>query len=230
MKKIFILFIFQLFFASANYAQTKEIDTIRLVQNYVYNQIKNSFTVKGIELLPGLQIMDFLNIALSKGLKKEEYYNLIYEQTGMYELVGTFYGYDNCKIWVIPIGDNKQYLGSVGISFPQMDSFDILKSLYDNLKYSLSKKYYLYESTEIFYDDYVNSSNSNQLKLSALADKNGKFESRFYVSEKEGSAILGDLTLCIRPYKTDQQYFEISLLYHAPDYFIYKYIKSDDDL
>ena len=223
MKKLLILlFTFYSFVINAQ-SYTTARDIVAL-------EINKFLTVKGIELKPNMLMKDMLTALESKGFEKTVLFEYIKELYGGYELNGPFYSY-SCRTKVLPISSNKEIVGLVNISFPNGSSFKQLKALYDNLKSSLSGKYFLHESIEKFDDDLINEKGSDFLKMNALSKDEGTFKSIFYVSEEEKSLLLGQVVLTISHiYVNYEHEYFVSLSYCTSDEILEQLKSSNEDL
>lgn len=200
-------------------------------RNELEQSIKKYLTVKGLELKPGLKMDDALRYFESKGFSKTEYFDYAKETFNIYDLEGSFFNYSKCGVKISPLNENKNIVSMIAIHFPDADSFKRLKEEYDELKASLSEKYYLIRNTESFDDDYVNRSTSDYLKLNALSNNECKFESTFYISENPYSFLLGQIILSIATLKVDYHTtYYVSLLYITPDSALEYTSAKEDDL
>lgn len=231
MKKLFSLLILLHIACFTAFSQTHN-DSIVLLRDLVAQRTGKFLTVKGIELKPGLKMADMLKMLIDKGFRKAELYEMGKEKLGVYLLEGPFFNKHNCALKIIPIASKKEYVSMVGIEFPESNSFKQLKSVYDDLKASLSKKYYISTCYEKFDEDFVNKSSSDFLKLSALENNAGIFETRFYVSEDPVNLLLGQVVLSISHVEDGygKTKFYVILTYTTSDEVVEQLKSHDDDL
>lgn len=231
MKKIFSLLFLLYISCLTAYSQTHN-DSIVLLRDLVAQRTGKFLTVKGIELKPELKMADMLKMMLNKGFKKSDLYEMGKERFGVYLLEGPFFNKHNCAVKIIPIASNKEYVSVVGIEFPEANSFKQLKSVYDDLKASLNKKYHVGSCYEQFDEDFVNTSTSDFLKLSALENNAGKFETRFYLSEDSISMLLGQVVLSISHVEDGygKTKFYVLLSYTTSNEIVEQLKSHDDDL
>ena len=229
MKKLLLFLIFLPLLVNA---QPKlDAQAYKDYRDKVASEIGHYLTVKGVELKPGLEMKTLLNIMESKGFSKSEYFDYAWEDRKAYELVGSFFSHEGCSMTIIPTSSNKDVVGVVSIKFPNETSFKRLKEIYDNLKSSLSKKYFLHESTEKFDDNYIERTTSDNLKLLALANNEGTFKSVFYLTEDPSSLMLGQVVLVISHIKVKyDNFYYVSLNYCTSDNVLEQLISSEEDL
>lgn len=194
-------------------------------QVYTSKAGQEYLTVKGLELKPGLTMYETLKHFLAKGFKKSEDFDLFKDKLNVYILEGSFFNFSNCTINIIPTSNDKNIVRMITIEFPERESFKSLKEEYDNLKLSLSDKYYLYECTEKFDNDYVEKSSSDFLKLHAIEKDEAEFKSRFILTNEVLSALNGYITMYISCFNRKNR---ITLTYSTPDSVTEQRQKSDD--
>lgn len=228
MKKIALMLVMLL--ATATTFAQEEVDFDLAIKN-VAAQIGKYLTVKGIELKAHTKMMDVYKILKEKGMKESEGFEYMLNKYGVLELKGTFSGYNNCRAMVVPTQSDATVVGAISIQLPRADSFKKLYTDYMNLKSALKEKYYLVESVEKFDDNYVAESTSDYLKLHAIADDEGTFQSRFYVSDADAAMLLGQIVLAISHIKVeyDDMYY-VSISYCTPDHMIEQAKSYEDDL
>lgn len=229
MKKIILIFLFVLSLCNA-YAQSDSIDYNSIREMYS-KQVGKYLTFKGIELKPGLLISELVNKLEEKGCIKSGFSDMFYDKFGGYELLGTFNGIKNTTIRILPTDNNNKVVGIINVEYPNYDSFKMLKDSYDDLKFSLKNKYSLQSSTENFYDEYINESTSDRMKLIALSRNEGEFKSRYYLDENPASLIMGQIILSISHLTVDYKtsYF-VSLSYYTSDNVLEQLKNRTDDL
>lgn len=227
---IFLLFTFFFIINIKVSAQSNSNSTIEVRDKIA--QTSNKFlTVKGIELKPGLTMVELLQLLENKGLERSEYFDYVKEKYDTYDLKGTFFSRRNCSIKLVPTANNKKIVGIVGIQFPDLESFAQLSSLYYDLKSALKEKYYITSCTESFDDNYINESTSDYLKLNAISKDEGLFETRFNVSEEKLSLLLGYIVLKISHVTVSYQTsYYVSLSYITSDHTVEQFTSADDDL
>ena len=231
MKKVLSL-LFLLHIACFTALSQTHNDSIVMLRDLVAQRTGKFLTVKGIELKPRLKMDDMLKMMIDKGFKKAELYEMAKEKFGIYLLEGPFFNIHNCTVKLIPIASKKEYVSVVGIEFPESNSFEQLKSVYDDLKASLSKKYYISTYYEQFDKDFVNTSTSDFLKLSQLEINAGKFETRFFLSGDPTSMLLGQVVLSISHAEVGygKTKFYVRLFYTTSDDVVEQLKSHDDDL
>ena len=203
MKKLLFTLVFGLLTCSCVFGQSNA-DIVKALRDRAIQENSNKYlTVKGIELKPGLKMNEVLQKMQAKGMAKTDIFKIAKEQFGILDLTGDFAGRSNCNIKVVPISKDKDVVGAISISFPNSETFKSLKDLYDRLKFDLSQKYYIFESEEKFYNDYVNNSTSDYLKRSAIENDEASFETRFHLSDTENSLYLGYVVLRIAHLNVD---------------------------
>ena len=230
MKKFAIFLLLQFaIFANVN-AQSNNI-SIDEFRELINQKADRFLTFKGIELRPGIRMKDFVNQLESKGLKRSELSTFIESKSNTIVLEGTFFNTRDCNIHVIPTSQDNNIVGIIGVSFPNRDSFWKLKAEYDQLKASLSEKYTVSDCVESFDDDYIDSSTSDFLKLNALSNDEGHFETRFVISNEGISSLCGYIFLSIKHLEVDyKEYYYVSLSYRTPDNLYEQVYSRDDDL
>ena len=231
MRNIIILFFALLLTINTKVcAQSTSNSTIELRDKIA--QTSNKFlTVKGVELKPGLTMVELLQLLENKGFERSEYFDYVKEKYDTYDLRGTFFSHRNCSIKLLPTANNKKIVGIVGIHFPELDTFSELSNLYYNLKSALKEKYYITSCTESFDNSYINESASDYLKLNAISKDEGLFETRFYVSEEKLSLLLGYIVLKISHITVDYKTtYYVSLSYITSDHTVEQFTSADDDL
>lgn len=223
MKKflLFPLVLIPMFAIAQSYEETKKVRDL-LVEN-----TDRFLTVKGIELRPGLKMVDMLRQLKSKGWKETEASDYIRQEYGGYELTGIFFEHYNCRIKLLPTSHDNSIVGVVGISFPDAHSFKQVKDVYDELKAALSGKYVLNECNEGFEGDYVDEESSDTRKFLSVLKDEAKFESRFCLSEDNLSLLLGQVVLSISHYNLSCY---VSLTYSTSDNIVNQLSSVDDDL
>ena len=227
-KKLSFLLLFLV--ACSTFSSAQKKDKVIAARDIVAQQINKFLTVKGVELRPGLKMSTALDLLLQKGCTKAD--NFEYAKSlGMYQLVGPFFSTKDCDINILPTTYNKDVVGAIGIAFPQQDNFKDLKATYDNIKASLSNKYYLAECVEKFDDDFVANSTSDPLKLNAIAKKEAVFKSNFYVTEDKRSLFLGQVILQIGAITTGYlSKYLVYITYSTSDTIVEQITQGEDDL
>ncbi len=231
MKKVLsLLFLLHIACFTA-FSQTHN-DSIVMLRDKMAQRTEKFLTVKGIELKPGLKTTDLLRELLNKGFQKDDLYEVAKEKFGVYLLEGPFFNRHNCGVKIVPNTSNKNIVSIIGIEFPEANSFKQLKSDYDVLKASLSEKYHINRCHEQFDEDYVNTSTSDFLKLSAIENDAGNFETRFYVSEDPVSFLLGEVVLSICHVENGygRTKFYVLLSYTTSDEVVEQMKSYNDDL
>lgn len=229
MKKLFSLLILLHIACFTAFSQTNS-DSNRMARDLMAQSTNKFLTVKGIELKPGFKMSDMLEQLLDKGLKKSEIFDIAKEKFGILDLTGTFLSRPNCSIKVLPTQTDKSIVAAVAIHFPEAKTFNELKSQYDILKSTLSKKYAINNCNEGFDDAYVNKSTSNYLKLSSLEKNEGRFETRFCVSDDPDSFLLGQINLNISCLKVDYNTsFFVTVTYSTSDCVLEQLSSMEDD-
>lgn len=231
MKKVLsLLFLLHIACFTA-FSQTRNDSTVML-RDMLAQRTEKFLTIKGIELKPGLKMADMLKMLINKGFKKDDLYEMAKEKFGVHILKGPFFNRYNCEIKIIPLASKNDYVSIVGVEFPEANSFKQLKKDYDELKASLSNKYHINRCYEQFDEDFVNTSTSDYLKLSAIRNDEGTFETRFYVSEDPISFLLGQVVLSIC--HVDDGYgktkYYVLLSYTTSDEIVEQLNSHDDDL
>ena len=219
-----------IFVTCSTFSSAQQKDKVIAARDIVAQQINKFFTVKGVELRPGLKMSTALDLLLQKGCAKAD--NFEYAKSlGIYHLVGPFFSTKDCDINILPTTYNKDVVGAIGITFPKQSNFKDLKATYDNLKASLSNKYHLAECVEKFDDDFVANSTSDPLKLNAIAKKEAVFKSNFYVTEDKRSLFLGQVILGIGAITVDylSKYF-VYITYSTSDSVVEQLTEGEDDL
>ena len=229
MKRLYLLLILSIVGFISISAQTTA-EKMTLIKDYLAENATKFLTVKGIELKPNMEMKYLLNEVEKKGWRRSDLFNEAYDTYGIYDLRGSFFN-NYCKIKILPIHGDKKIVGIIGINLPERDSFKQLKKDYDNLKAALAEKYYMFENTESFDDNYVNESTSDYLKLNALSKDEGLFESRFQISEDASSMLLGYIVLKIShlTFEYETSYY-VSVSYCTSDCTIEQINAGDDDL
>lgn len=217
MRKILLIIALMGFVSQSGFSQMSR-DSLIEARNK-YESLTNSYlTVKGVSLKPGLKMKDLLNLFIAKGWKKSEFFDYFEENRGTYVLKGSFFGYQDRDIIIQPTKTNKNIVGIVGISFPDVDSFKELKSTYDDLKASLQEKYEIVECIEKFDDEFLDQSTSDYLKLSAIRNNEATFQTEFHLGSLYSSILMGRIILsmaCI-----NNQSIHVSLAYYTSDFVI----------
>lgn len=223
-QKILFTLLLQLTFAISAFAQSDQTG------EYLAQNSKRFFTVKGLELKPGLLMEDALKAFEAKGWERSESFDYLKEERNIYVLKGTFYNCRDCNIQVMPTLNNKNIVGIIGISLPEQDTFKDLKNQYDDLKAALSEKYHMVSSTESFDDESIGERTFDELKLMAISRNEAKFMTEFHLSENKEDDLLGFIRLYIGHIKVkDNDYFKIVILYCTYDH-IMDQINASDDL
>lgn len=223
-QKILFTLLLQLTFAISAFAQSDQTG------EYLAQNSKRFFTVKGLELKPGLLMEDALKAFEAKGWERSKFFDILKEERNFYDLEGTFYNRRDCSIQVFPTLNNKNIVGTIAIFLPQRDTFKDLKNEYDDLKAALSEKYYIVSSTESFDNESVGESTLDELKLMAISRDEAKFMTEFHLSENKEDDLLGFIRLYIGHIKVkDNDYFKIVILYCTYDH-IMDQINASDDL
>ena len=200
-KFVYSLVLFCIFSVST-VAQSISKEELVFVRDLLSESIKQHLTVKGIELKPGMKMVDMLNYALEKGWKKTEDFDMCYSEFSVYDLNGSFYNRSFCNIKIKPLESDKSIVDYVAIAFPNVNSFKQLKNDYDRLKTALSEKYVLFNSEEFFDNKNIEESNSDILKLNALENDECKFQSTFYLND-DPAGLLGYIRLTISCVKVE---------------------------
>lgn len=223
-QKILFTLLLQLTFAISAFAQSDQTG------EYLAQNSKRFFTVKGLELKPGLLMEDALKAFEAKGWERSMIFDYVKEERNIYELRGTFYNRRDCNIQVMPTLNNKNIVGLIGINLPKQDTFKDLKNQYDDLKAALSEKYHIVSSTESFDDESVGEGTFDELKLMAISRNEAKFTTEFHLSENKTDELLGYIRLDINHIKIeDNDYFYVSIIYFTYDH-IMDQINASDDL
>lgn len=187
-------------------------------------------TVKGIELKPGFRMEDALKAFEAKGWERSKYFDRLKEEGNYYELKGTFYNHNNCEIAIFPTNNDKNIVGRIIIFFPKMDSFKELKDLYDRLKYSLGKKYYMFSNTESFNNKNIENSSLDFLKLDALGQDEATFDSKFVLYDDQNPTLSGYVALGIDSTKSeDDNKYNVYVAYTTADD-LAEQLNAEDDL
>ena len=229
MKRIVFLLLFVLISINNFVHAQSNMDIVTSRDNMAIN-LNKFFTVKGIELRPGLKIKSLVKDLLSKGFKKSEFNDLTVK-SGYYDLYGSFFNRDKCNIKIFPTSNNKTIVGLIGIIFPKHDSFKTLKEEYDFLKSELSKKYALDSCEEKFNQSEIEESSSDGLKLLALKNNEARFESTFILTEDKESILLGKVTLTITYLERFfKDYYCVMLGYTTSDHILEQITNIQDDL
>ena len=219
-----------LMLCATTFAQQYDVSKIKIIQEQIAKEVGRYLTVKGIELVPNLSAETTLLKLERQGFRRDEIFNNIYREYGVYVLRGTFYGVSDCSIKIVPLSGNSTIVGVIAIDFPKKNSFKQLKSEYDDLKGSLVKKYHLYSCQEFFDNPNVGNESIDNLKLNALLNDECTFESIFYVSEDSSSLLLGQIKLQIVGMIVENNpYFHVSLIYMTPDQIIESFLKQKED-
>lgn len=193
-------------------------------------QTPSYLTFKGMELKPGLTMSELYSFLKKKGLKENQYNDYFYETSGMYILEGMFQNIPNCRFTIMPTTTDPTVVGKIGVSFPNRDTFAQLWRDYDNIKSGLLNKYFLYDSEEKFYDQYVEESTSDYLKIRALKNDECRFRSEFYPIDSELGLIFGRAILTISHICVDYvDSYYVSLSYCTPNDTMDQ-LKNMDDL
>lgn len=229
-KKFFLIAFLLVIFDNCLCSQTRRfLDNYRDYRDSIINITNKYLTVKGVELKPGLKMVDLLHRLESKGFKKTKDSKYTEEEYGIFDLRGIFYSHI-CTIKILPLKNDKTIVGMIGVEFPKENSFKILKEEYDELKSALSKKYSIYSCVESFDKEYVEHSSSDILKLQALSNNEATFQTKFYISDDPHSGLLGQVSLNISAITVDySSYYYVSLVYCTPDD-IYEQLTKGDDL
>lgn len=222
-QKILFTLLLQLTFALSAFAQSDEVG------EYLAQNSKRFFTVKGLELKPGLLMEDALKAFEAKGWERSESFDYLKEERNIYALRGTFYNRRNCNIQIFPTLNNKNIVGIIGIILPEQDTFKDLKNQYDILKAALSEKYHMVSSTESFDDESVGEGTFDELKLMAISRNEAKFMTEFHLSENKEDDLLGYIRLIIGHIKVkDNDSFSVSIIYCTYDCIMEQAHASDD--
>lgn len=104
----------------------------------------------------------------------------------MVALIGNFAGVDKCCIAIQGTPISKK-VWRVGVLFPIEDSWVALKSRYESLKNSYTKKYGKPESFEYFKQPYYDGCGE---ELQAIALEKSKYESFFFIKPKGGILLM----------------------------------------
>lgn len=225
MKKFAIFLLLQFaIFANVN-AQSNNI-SIDEFRELINQKADRFLTFKGIELKPGLKMKDFVSQLESKGLKRMTDFESKHNSAS---LEGTFFNISDCEIHIVPTKQDPNMVGVVGVAFPNRDSFKRLKAEYDQLKASLSEKYTVSAGIESFDDEYIESTTSDHLKLNALSNDEGRFETDFTLSDD--NLTCGYIVLSIAHVEVAyEDYFYVSLAYYTPDKVYEQLYSRNDDL
>lgn len=222
-QKILFTLLLQLTFAISAFAQSDQTG------EYLAQNSKRFFTVKGLELKPGLLMEDALKAFEAKGWERSMIFDYVKEERNIYELRGTFYNRRNCVIQIFPTLNNKNIVGIIGIGLPKQDTFKDLKNQYDDLKAALSEKYHIVSSTESFDDESVGEGTFDELKLMAISRNEAKFTTEFHLSENKTDELLGYIRLDINHIKIeDNDSFYVSIIYFTYDCIMEQEHASDD--
>ena len=231
MRNIVIILLTVLITATAKVSAQSNSDLAIELRDSIAQKVNKFLTVKGIELKPGLTMVDFLHAIENKGIKRDEFFDFTKEKYDAYSLRGTFFRRQDCGIMVLPIANNKKIVGRIGIDFPEFDTFAKLSNLYYDLKSALQNKYHISSCTESFDKEYIKESSSDFVKLYALSEDQGLFETRFNVSDDELSFILGYIILKISHRKVNHETkYYVSLVYVTSDDTLEQFTSADDDL
>lgn len=127
----------------------------------------------------GVPIDGSLNSFVQKMKQKGFTYDDTYNNSVL--MKGTFSGYAGCKIWVFTTKQT-DLVYSVGVNFPEAESWDMLSSNYFRLKDMLTTKYgEPSESTETF--DAYSQPNDDQMRMLYTKTDKCKYET-FYATTK----------------------------------------------
>lgn len=223
-QKILFTLLLQLTFAISAFAQSDQTG------EYLAQNSKRFFTVKGLELKPGLLMEDALKAFEAKGWERSEFFDHYKEERNIYVLKGTFYNHRDCNIQVMPTLNNKNIVGLIGINLPKQDTFKDLKNQYDDLKAALSEKYHMVSSTESFDDEAAGEGTLDELKLMAISRDEAEFTTEFHLSENKDDDLLGFIRMSIMHAKVeDNDHFYVSIVYCTYDH-IMDQINASDDL
>lgn len=229
MRKIILLVL--LFTISTITSAQSSSNSTKELRDRIAQTANKFLTVKGIELKPGLTMVELLHALESKGLERSDYFNYVKEKFDGYDLTGTFFNHRNCSIRLLPTNNNKKIVGVVGIKFPELNSFKELSNEYYRLKDALKDKYHIAYCKESFDSEYVNNSTSDFVKLRALSQDEGLFETRFHVSDEEFSLLLGYIVLKITSVTVNYETsYYVSLSYVTSDDTVDQLMSADDDL
>lgn len=228
MRRILSIIALMCFVSLSSFSQVSRKELIEMRNKF--ESLSNSYlTVKGIPLKPGLKMDDLFKQFIAKGWKKSEYFDIFKKDDGTFLLEGTFFGYDKCKIYIIPMRTDKDIVSVVGISFPDVNSFKEVKKTYDDLKASLEEKYKIEECTEKFDNEFVGQSTSDNLKFSAIRNNEATFKTEFHLRES-ASILMGRIILSIVSINNESTH--VSLSYVTSDDVIEELTgpKPEDDL
>lgn len=222
-QKILFTLLLQLTFAISAFAQSDQTG------EYLAQNSKRFFTVKGLELKPGLLMEDALKAFEAKGWERSKYFDHFIEKDNTYVLNGTFYNRRDCKIFIVPTSNNKNIVGIIGISLPEQDTFKDLKNQYDDLKAALSEKYHMVSSTESFDDESIGEGALDELKLMAISRNEAEFTTEFHLSENKDDDLLGSIILSIKHIKDKyNDTFYVNISYGTYDCIMEQEHASDD--